>query len=92
MPIRLRIRILIFVGCGYGSLLLFDAYADQNFHPEADPDPGPSLKINSVADPIRNRNRILPFGRMQIRSGTEINVSDPDLDPDSNPKLDPKKI
>jgi hypothetical protein len=35
------------------------------------------------------------FGRIRIRSGTEINVSDPDSDsnPDSNPepKLDPKK-
>jgi hypothetical protein len=38
------------------------------------------------------------FGRIRIRSGTEINVSDPDLNPDTNqdlnpkPKLDPKKI
>jgi hypothetical protein len=27
------------------------------------------------------------FGRIRIQSGTEINVSDPDLDPDSNPEL-----
>jgi hypothetical protein len=30
------------------------------------------------------------FGRIRIRSGTEINVSDPDSN--RNPKLDPKKI
>jgi hypothetical protein len=42
-----------------------------------------SIKI-SVADPEGSET----FGR--IRSGTEINVSNPDSDPD--PKLDPKKI
>jgi hypothetical protein len=47
----------------------------------------------SVADPHPEGSKT--FGR--IRSGTEINVSDPDLDLDSNPdsnpepKLDPKK-
>jgi hypothetical protein len=29
------------------------------------------------------------FGQIRIRSGTEINVSDPDSNPD--PKMDPKK-
>ncbi len=38
------------------------------------------------------------FGRLRIRSGSEINISDPDSKPDSNPvpkpdpKLDPKQI
>jgi hypothetical protein len=43
----------------------------------------------SVADPDPKGSKTV--GR--IRSGTEINVSDPDLDLDSNPepKLDPKK-
>ncbi len=50
--------------------------------------------ICSAADPDPWRSET--FGRIRIRSGTEINVSDPDSDsnPDSNPdpKLDPKKI
>jgi hypothetical protein len=41
---------------------------------------------NSVADPEGSEI----FGRIRIRSGTEINVSDADSNPD--PKLDPKKI
>jgi hypothetical protein len=45
----------------------------------ADPDP------EAEPDPEGSEN----FGRIQIRFGTEINVSDPDSNPD--PKLDPKK-
>ncbi len=41
----------------------------------------------SVADPEPDSEGSETFGR--IRSGTEINVSDPDSNPD--PKLDPKK-
>jgi hypothetical protein len=48
----------------------------------------PGLVIFSVADPDPEGSET--FGRIQIRSGTEINVSDPDSNPD--PKLDPKKI
>ncbi len=40
----------------------------------------------SIADPDGSKT----FGRIRIRSGTEINVSDPDFN--RNPKLDPKKI
>ena len=50
----------------------------------ADPDPKPDPEPDGTET----------FGRIRIRSGTEINVSDQDSDPDSNPdpKLDPKKI
>jgi hypothetical protein len=43
----------------------------------------------SVADPDPEGSET--FGRIRIRSGTEINVSDPDSNPDWNPdsKLDP---
>jgi hypothetical protein len=44
--------------------------------------------IYSNADPDPEGSET--FGRIRIRSGTEINVSDPDSDPE--PKLDPKKI
>jgi hypothetical protein len=42
----------------------------------------------SVADPDPEGSET--FGRIRIRSGTEINVSDPDSNP--VPKLHPKKI
>ncbi len=47
----------------------------------ADPDPEP--------EPYRSET----FGRIRIRSGSEINISDPDSNPDSNPdpKPDPKQ-
>ncbi len=40
----------------------------------------------SIADPDGSKT----FGRIRIRSGTEINVSDPNSN--QNSKLDPKKI
>jgi hypothetical protein len=47
----------------------------------------------NVADPEQDPERPETFGRIRIRFGTEINVSDKDSNPDSNldPKLDPKK-
>jgi len=44
-----------------------------------------SLVLRSVADPDPEGSET--FDRIRIRSGTEINVSDPHLDPDSNSKL-----
>ncbi len=48
----------------------------------ADPEPEP--------DPLESET----FGRIRIRSGSEINILDPDSNPDPkpDPKLDPKQI
>jgi hypothetical protein len=56
--------------------------------------PSSERSKTSVADPEPDPEGSETFGRIRIRSGTEINVSDPDSDPDSNPnpKRDPKKI
>jgi hypothetical protein len=42
--------------------------------------------LSSVADPEPDPEGAETFGRIRIRFGTKINVSDPD------PKLEPKKI
>jgi hypothetical protein len=47
--------------------------------------PEPVLRIR-----IRNRNRIRKNPKLLTESGSEINISDPDSNPD--PKLDPKQI
>ncbi len=46
------------------------------------------VNITSVADPDPLESET--FGRIRIRSGSEINILDPDSNPD--PKLDPKQI
>jgi hypothetical protein len=51
----------------------------------ADPEPNPegSETFGRIPDPEGSET----FGRIRIRSGTEIKVLDPDLNPDT--KLDP---
>ncbi len=50
----------------------------------------PKVKIlkNSVADPEPDGSET--FGRIRIRSGTEINVLDPDSNPDPKPDSNPE--
>ncbi len=49
--------------------------------------PYSKVRINSVADPDPEGSKT--FGQIQIRSGTEINVTDPDSIPDPKPDSNP---
>ncbi len=60
--------------CGEHSRVPASSVAAPDLEPDPEPDPDGSET----------------FGLIRIRSGTEINVSDPDSDPDSNP--DPNGI
>jgi hypothetical protein len=43
----MRIRIQIFIWCGFGSGFLFDAVPDPTFHPYVDPDQDPGFQVKA---------------------------------------------